>query len=515
METINNKKKIGLRLGIISSGEKVLYTSKSAQEWSNYFVDPRGYMSMLLAEMTDEYIDFVIYGDDVAVYVINRRIVGRDSDQIYAMITIPTNIEIAPQELETLINKVKNEYLQRGSIVKDVLDRQFDIEYDVKNPPTDNCHYSYNNEQYACQFYEGNALGNLLQMNLFNPCYNSYRAVFLLRKEDDICVRNEIKILEQNEIDEFVRELAKPKLPVRPVDIMILDAEMKKEEESEKLTESQEEKQPQVHKMKQYLIMSLIALTIGVTCFFIGRLTVGNDSEIIESKDMQIQKLVEQNSMLKDNLLSVLVETKVWNKKTFERCGYIKLYEAMLDLNFAEVKRYADTLAPTNGTQWKNIIDLCQKYEYNSIPVSADYKVGGIDIDKWINYVKKSDAPAVNIQSLVNKPKWFRKEFAGYEKLYDALNNFEFNEVLGYSNIIRADEGTVWHDVLTTCEKYKNKELRRSNPYSSDGSITIEKWRTFVKEQMEPKASTHSENAKETNKGKKDNNNKRPEARTV
>ena len=209
-ETEIRRKKIGLRFGVIRDGVSPKYTSEGAKEWEKYYVDdPRLYISDLLEEKTDDFIDFVCYGDNVAIYVINRRITGRGADQIFANIFIPTDIKIDFKILVNLINKVKNEYLKVGTAldaIKKDADKTFDVEYAVNETLKETCTWSYHHTGYAYQCYDDEVyrLDELLQENLFCPCYNYYRAVFLLNGKVEIKIRPKINRLEDRDVRDFV-----------------------------------------------------------------------------------------------------------------------------------------------------------------------------------------------------------------------------------------------------------------------------------------------------------------------
>ncbi len=204
--------RIGLHLGIIKNGVNPIYTSESAKRWWNYLInDPRKYIGSLLANDTGKYIDFICYGNEVALYVINRRIVGRPGDQVYAVLTIPINIKVESKDLVELINKVKEIYIPSGgnlSDIKESADKDFTKQYELKETMIDSCSCSIDNEKYAYQLYKDKndyfLLEDLLDKNLFSSCYGYYKAVFLLNKEDNIQIQPEIKELRQKDVDEFV-----------------------------------------------------------------------------------------------------------------------------------------------------------------------------------------------------------------------------------------------------------------------------------------------------------------------
>ena len=676
-----DRDKIGLRIGIIRDGVQPLYTSQSAERWSRYFIDdPRNYIANLLVEYTDKYIDFICYGDNVAVYVINKSIPGRVADQIYAMLIIPVNIKVDSDALERLINKVKTEYLVSGKNISEIkkdADEVFNIEYEAKEKNEDYCFSSINNDNYAYQYYNDDdyyyQLSNLLEKNLFSVCYNYYKAVFLLNYEDkdSVKVRPELTRLDQkNYIDKFVlikypdncdnlklsidgKELKKPGYPTIFDKKIIIDVDCErflreqitittgKEEnnvhlyniddsisnikfdrcieinvnnftvidsgdgssiknftidgktvscrfkesyliesgiliQSDKYNDSRMkwndnwslyyDKNGNCWKLKdkihtyleknsveykyvidncqsdirqivftikstdvkfgmksplkgykisnrygdnnfdleydsdnnkisfcKMLIIVFLTLIIGGTGgFFIDRISNKDHKEMISQLKKENMDLNTKVISLGNNLTSMMVDIPRWNKTDFESAGYGELYNAMAELEFDDVKKFKEKILPKKGSQWEEILGLCDKYSEKGIEKSNDYKTKDhIDVNKWLAYIRKYDKP-----SLVNEKKWYRATFAeaGYAELYDALNTFQFKEILECSKDIEPTSATVWNDIINICNEYKDKKIDKPEKYSKDGSITIKNWIKFVNGKL--KQSTHKSSDK-------------------
>ena len=78
--------------------------------------------------------------------------------------------------------------------------------------------------------------------------------------------------------------------------------------------------------------------------------------------------------------------------------------------------------------------------------------------------------------------RWIANEFsdAGYKNLYDALNNYKYDEVVTLYNTLCKDidfsseEYSTWKSIIETCKGETNPKTGKT--YSTDGSITLSKW---------------------------------------
>ena len=209
---MNKSCKLGLIVGVISQGERKIYVSESAREWERYYFDPRSYMKQVKCNDESQFVDFVCYGDDVALYYVVRSIPGRGGDAVFGMITIPANIDIQSRDLEDVLNRTREE-LSKTEIDDAMLDTMYGKEYGTIQR-SGACRASDKNEKLAYQKYGKSdyMLYELLDKNLFGPCYNSYKAVFLINEEDAIVPSAEVEVLTQSSISQqailkFPREM--------------------------------------------------------------------------------------------------------------------------------------------------------------------------------------------------------------------------------------------------------------------------------------------------------------------
>lgn len=178
--------KIGMMVGRVSAGAELLHATPSAKRWENYFMDPRNDLKEIQTTAKDGvyFVDFICYGDKVALYVICRVIAGRAGDCVMAMITIPCNVAIPGEELAYIIDKTKEE-LGKTQLDFKAFDQLCDTEYKLLTSPLYVNSSSFSRQQYAYQLYGRGTdyqLKEILSKNLFNPCYNGYKAVFLIDK---------------------------------------------------------------------------------------------------------------------------------------------------------------------------------------------------------------------------------------------------------------------------------------------------------------------------------------------
>ena len=198
------KEKIGLIIGVISAGERKVYLSESAKKWERYYMDPRSYLKKVTNNDNSTFVDFICYGDDVALYYINKSIDGRPGDAVFGMITIPSNISISGEKLEDIINQTREE-LAKTEYDSSKLDELYSTPYDVR-AEIKPCTNSIENERFAVQKYGQNTdfhLYELLDKNLFSTCYNSFKAVFLINEDDEIIPNEDVEEINQELIDSF------------------------------------------------------------------------------------------------------------------------------------------------------------------------------------------------------------------------------------------------------------------------------------------------------------------------
>ena len=146
------KEKIGLIIGVISAGERKVYLSESAKKWERYYMDPRNYLKKVANNDNSTFVDFICYGDDVALYYINKSIDGRPEDAVFGMITIPSNISISGEKLEDIINQTREE-LAKTEYDSSKLDELYSTPYEAK-PEIKSCTNSIENERFAVQKYD-------------------------------------------------------------------------------------------------------------------------------------------------------------------------------------------------------------------------------------------------------------------------------------------------------------------------------------------------------------------------
>ena len=194
--------RLGLIIGLISEGESKIYISDSAKEWERYYIDPRNYVKKV-ENHDSTFVDFVCYGDDVALVYMHRKISGRDGDCLFGMLTVPNGISISGVNLDSVISQVKEE-LSKTKPDNSKLDTLFATQYGLVKHPGVKCRCSYENADYAYQKY-GNSvdynLHELLDKNLFNVCYTGYKAVFLISDEDNIIPASDVVELCQDEVE--------------------------------------------------------------------------------------------------------------------------------------------------------------------------------------------------------------------------------------------------------------------------------------------------------------------------
>lgn len=198
------KEKIGLIIGVISAGERKVYLSESANKWKRYYMDPRNYLKKVANNDNSTFVDFICYGDDVALYYINKSIDGRPEDAVFGMITIPSNISISGEKLEDIINQTREE-LAKTEFDSSKLDELYSTPYDIR-AEIKSCTNSIENERFAVQKYGQNTdfhLYELLDKNLFSACYNSFKAVFLINEDDEIIPNEDVEEINQELIDSF------------------------------------------------------------------------------------------------------------------------------------------------------------------------------------------------------------------------------------------------------------------------------------------------------------------------
>ncbi len=238
-----------------------------------------------------------------------------------------------------------------------------------------------------------------------------------------------------------------------------------------------------------FVVSSLVCLfSVILTLIFIKDHT--NKIEELAQSNKNLQTEIES---LEKILPSLLVNATVWDKDAFETAGYRELYDALKDMDLGKVEEYSEKIKPQSGSQWNGIITKCKELKDKGIKASRSYSVSqGIDIERWKSYINKH-----NISNLVNNQKWYRKDFADadYAGLYDALNTFNFAEVIEYSNnlgIKNLKQDDPWNDIVFICKKYKDKRVLLDS-YSNDGSITITKWIEFVKQKLNTKSAKPSQ----------------------
>lgn len=198
------KEKIGLIIGVISAGERKVYLSESAKKWKRYYMDPRNYLKKVANNDNSTFVDFICYGDDVALYYINKSIDGRPEDAVFGMITIPSNISISGEKLEDIINQTREE-LAKTEYDSSKLDELYSTPYDIR-AEIKSCTNSIEKERFAVQKYGKNTdfhLYELLDKNLFSACYNSFKAVFLINEDDEIIPNEDVEEINQELIDSF------------------------------------------------------------------------------------------------------------------------------------------------------------------------------------------------------------------------------------------------------------------------------------------------------------------------
>lgn len=196
--------KIGLIIEVVSEGERKAYTSASAQDWDHVYFDVRSYLQKISNKNYSSFVDFVCYGDNVALYLICRSIPGRPGDAICGMITIPSDVKISGKELEDVISQIKDE-LAKSSQDHKLLDELFDKEYSLKQTKSQ-CHNSSYCEHFAYQKYGKSndyQLYELLDKNLFNACYNTFKAVFLINEGEEFIPQEDVVELSQDQIDKY------------------------------------------------------------------------------------------------------------------------------------------------------------------------------------------------------------------------------------------------------------------------------------------------------------------------
>lgn len=196
--------KIGLIIEVVSEGERKAYTSASAQDWDHVYFDVRSYLQKISNKNYSSFVDFVCYGDNVALYLICRSIPGRPGDAICGMITIPSDVKISGKELEDVISQIKDE-LAKSSQDHKLLDELFDKEYSLKQTKSQ-CHNSSYCEHFAYQKYGKSndyQLYELLDKNLFNACYNTFKAVFLINEGEEFIPQEDVVELNQDQIDKY------------------------------------------------------------------------------------------------------------------------------------------------------------------------------------------------------------------------------------------------------------------------------------------------------------------------
>lgn len=201
---MENTGKIGLIIEVISEGERKTYTSASAENWAQIYFDVRSYIQKIGSNDDSSFVDFVCYHDNVALYCVCRSIPGRPGDAICGMITIPSDVEISGNELDNIINQTKKE-LAKSSQDSKFLDELFDKDYSLKTERS-KCHNSADCKHFAYQKYGKSCdyeLYELLDKNLFSSCYNTFKAVFLIKDSDNIVPEEDVVKLEQDKIEKY------------------------------------------------------------------------------------------------------------------------------------------------------------------------------------------------------------------------------------------------------------------------------------------------------------------------
>ena len=199
-------KKIGLIIGK-TKGDVKFYVSESAKEWLVGVDEPRVEAGKVTSKSSD-IVDFVCYRDGVALLYFCTDDLDRQGELLYGVITIPAGIDIDGVTLENIVNEAKIDcekcFFNPSESTKEIFNSRFGKEYpECSNRVT--CQNSKNNTTFAYQKY-GKSInytyGEILERNLFSPCYNSHKAVFLISDEDvnNIIPKDGVVELTQKEV---------------------------------------------------------------------------------------------------------------------------------------------------------------------------------------------------------------------------------------------------------------------------------------------------------------------------
>ncbi len=210
------RNKFGVIFGATtSSGWNTTPTTEYAEQYEKNCMDPRSDLKCIQSNTiqdkkeTDDancFFDFLCFTDNAAVIYVCKPIPGRDESYQCGTITIPNNIDLENPENITkilkLINLTKKE-ISKIEYSRAQFNELFNIEYQVTNK-LQICHSSSNNEKYARQVYGKDteiSLQDILK-RLFSPCYNHYKAVFLIdNTEHSYSLDESVEELTFNEVE--------------------------------------------------------------------------------------------------------------------------------------------------------------------------------------------------------------------------------------------------------------------------------------------------------------------------
>ena len=597
------KEKIGLIIGVISAGERKVYLSESAKKWERYYMDPRSYLKKVTNNDNSTFVDFICYGDDVALYYINKSIDGRPGDAVFGMITIPSNISISGEKLEDIINQTREE-LAKTEYDSSKLDELYSTPYDIR-AEIKSCTNSIENERFAVQKYGQNTdfhLYELLDKNLFSTCYNSFKAVFLINEDDKIIPNEDVEEINQELIDSF-SVLKYPKgyeheLLIKNTPFTsdyqtkygsVIEVDVRRKGYiSERISVIIDSQTVNIEKQLRQIQWEIL---VKKTWFkFIDAETNDritnfsikiNDIEILENTPISESTLRNAKVYVKapgynDFNFSYMEAARAWQAKGFDitLCKlkrapktyeyYIKDNEYDIHFNIEgayfdarksplsmyEVSKIKSTkegeeiylikssrfkkkdiyiaigvvlvlfsLGIWIGAKiYENMNSHIGKQEFQSeLNVAVNNAVEDVvsyiahenfdallskyqclnnnvnctSIKEKFNKAKGGQITPENMQNKTNSgtistllkgKKWIANEFsdAGYKKLYDALNQYEYGEVVRLYNTLCSDidfsseEYSTWKSIIETCKGETNPNTGKT--YSNDGSITLSLW---------------------------------------
>lgn len=162
-------------------------------KWTNRVVDIRDYLKLFDGlQGTDNTVTFFSFDEGGCFITLLRAIPGRIGDFLSGWIYIPNNIEVSGEDVENTYRYVKSILSQSN-----LSDQKREIEdFFAKSYPKKEYPYQYTpskGELYGVRFLGRYSFKEILGEYRYQPYYAKYKAVFLLDKNEDVEIVNEVR----------------------------------------------------------------------------------------------------------------------------------------------------------------------------------------------------------------------------------------------------------------------------------------------------------------------------------